>query len=128
MSDEHVRSGFDVEKISQSDDHESGKIDVSLAVDETLHRHDVLLARPDRKVGMGMPFAEVVEAFEVRSGLLKEAFEGFCMMFRAAHKMRGRPGFVVHREVDDPKMVRCNLLTHEDAPDFASASPSQAGA
>lgn len=75
---------------------------------------------------MGMPFAEVIKASEVRSGLLKEAFKSFCMMIRAAHEMRGRSSLVINREVDDPKTIRCDLLTHEDAADLTPAGTSQA--
>jgi len=57
VSDEHIRCGFEQEKTSQSDDDERGEVDVSLAIDQTLHGHHVLLARPDWKARMRMPFA-----------------------------------------------------------------------
>ncbi len=75
-----------------------------------------------------MPFAEVVEALEVVGSFLKEFFERFCMMLGATNEMGGCPSLVVHGEVDDPKMVRCDLLTHEDAADFAPAGAPQVSA
>ena len=74
---------------------------------------------------MGVPLAEIVEAFEIGAGPAKEAFESFRMMFRAADEMSGRSGLVVDGEVDDSKMIRCDLLTHEDAADLAPAGTSQ---
>ncbi len=39
-----------------------------------------------------MPFAEIVEAAEIRSGLLKEGLESFGMMVRAANEVSSRSG------------------------------------
>lgn len=74
---------------------------------------------------MGVPLAEIVEAIEVGAGPAKEALESFRMMFRAADEMRGGSGLVVDREVDAPKMIGCDLLTHEDAANLPPASTSQ---
>ena len=43
-------------------------------------------------------------------------------MCRVAHEMRRRSSFVVNREIYYPKMIRCDLLTHEDAADLPLAS------
>lgn len=52
MSDKHVGGGFDAEEVTQSDDHENRKIDVLLGTDEIIHRHDVLMARPNSEARM----------------------------------------------------------------------------
>ena len=92
MSDEHVCSGVQEKEATQSDNHQSGELDVPLSIHQTLHRHQVLLARPYREARMGMPFTEVVEASEIRSGLSKEGRKGFGMMVRAADEMSGCSG------------------------------------
>src|SRR5216683_405957 len=95
VSDEHIRCGFEQEKTSQSDDDQRGEVDVSLAIDQALHGHHVLLAWPNWKARMRMPFAEVVEAPEIRSGPSKEAFQSFRMIVRAADEMSSRSGRLV---------------------------------
>ncbi len=65
MSDKHVCGSFQANEVSQSDDHQSGELDVPLAIHQTLHGHHVLLARPYREAWMGMPFTEIVEASEI---------------------------------------------------------------
>ena len=47
------------------------------------------------------------------------------MMLGTADEMGGRSGLVVGREVDDPKTIRCDLLTHEDAANLTPAGTSQ---
>lgn len=92
VSDEHIRCGFEHEETSQSDDDQRGEVDVSLTVDQALHGHHLLPARPDRKARMGMPFAQVVETSEVGSCSSKETFESLCMMIWAANEMSSRSG------------------------------------
>ena len=65
IPDEHVCGGFEQNEVSQSDDHQSGELDVPLAIHEIWHGHHVLLARPYREARMGMPFTEIVEAPEI---------------------------------------------------------------
>jgi len=50
------------------------------------------------------------------------------MMIRAADEVSGRSARGVDGEIDDTEMVRCDLLTHEDAADFAPSGSPQAGA
>lgn len=92
MSDEHVSGGLQEEEASQPNYHQSGEVDIPLAVDQTLHGHHVLLARFCKEARMGMPFTEIIEAPEIRSRLSKKGFESFGMMSRAADKMRSRSG------------------------------------
>ena len=96
VSDEHIRCGFKQEKISQFDDDQGGEVDVSLAIDQALHGHHILLAGSDWKARMRMPFTEIIEASEIGSRPSKEAFEGLCMMVRAADKMCGRSGCLIN--------------------------------
>lgn len=65
MPDEYVCGSFEKNEVSQSDDHQSGELDVPLAIHQTLHGHHVLLARPYREARMRMPFTKIVEAPEI---------------------------------------------------------------
>ncbi len=73
-----------------------------------------------------MPFPEVVEPPKVGTGPLKEAFENGSVIFRASNKMRSRASRIVNRKIDNPKIIRRHLLTHQDTADLTFPGVPQA--
>jgi class 3 adenylate cyclase len=90
--------------------------------DDGLHCLNVCSAGKGFEAGMGMPFAQVVEASVIAASFLKKLFQLSSVIVRIANETGLITSGPLHRHFDDAETFIPQMLSHQESADFASAA------